>query len=109
MSRLAASQAVAAVDRRTLLGRAKDELTESPREHGDATTVAIVLRFVDHLQDTDRVLFGQCRRAWVGGSVATETPGNGRPDQCRVQESVWRCHQVVDAAQCECRPGIAVH
>jgi hypothetical protein len=100
----------ASVDRRTALGRAKDELTESLRESGDAATVAIVLRFVDQLQDvTDRVLFGQCRRAWVGGSVATETSGDGRPDQCRVQESVWRCHQVVDAAQCECRPGIAVH
>ena len=109
MSRTAVPPSLAAIDRRTLLARAKDELTESPREHGDATTVAIVLRFVDHLQDTDRVLFGQCRRAWVGGSVATETPGNGRPDQCRVQESVWRCHQVVDAAQCECRPSVAVH
>ena len=62
------------------------------------------------LQDiADRVLFGQCRRAWVGGSVATETSGDGRPDQRGVQESVWRRHQVVDAAQCECRPGIAVH
>ena len=110
MSRKAVPPSLAAVDRRTLLGRAKDELTESLRAHGDATTVAIVLRFVDQLQDiTDRVLFGQCRRAWVGGSVATETPGNGRPDQCRVQESVWRCHQVVDAAQRERRPFVAVH
>jgi hypothetical protein len=110
MRRTAASLSMAAIDRRTLLARAKDELTESLREHGDTTTVAIVLRFVDQLQDvTDRVLFGQCRRAWVGGSVATETSGDGRPDQCRVQESVWRCHQVVDAAQCECRPGVAVH
>ena len=110
MSRPAASQAVAAVDRRTLLGRAKDELTESPREHGDTTTVAIVLRFVDQLQDvTDRVLFGQCRRAWIGGSVATETSCDGRPDQRGVQESVWRCHQVVDAVTCECRPMVAVY
>ena len=110
MSRPATALSMAAIDRRTLLGRAKDELTESLREHGDATTVAIVLRFVGRLQDvTDRVLFGQCRRAWVGGSVATEAFGDGRPDQRGVQESVWRCHQVVDAAQCECRPGIAVH
>ena len=58
MSRPAASSSLAAIDRRTLLGRAKDELTESLREHGDATTVAIVLRFIDQLQDvTDRVLF----------------------------------------------------
>ena len=62
------------------------------------------------LQDiTDRVLFGQCRRAWIGGSVATETSCDGRPDQRGVQESVWRCHQVVDAAQGECRPFVAVH
>ena len=58
MSRPAASSSLAAIDRRTLLGRAKDELTESLREHGDATTVAIVLRFVDQMSDiTDRVLF----------------------------------------------------
>ena len=58
MSRPAASSSLAAIDRRTLLGRAKDELTESLREHGDATTIAIVLRFVDQLVDvTDRVLF----------------------------------------------------
>ena len=58
MRRTAAAPSLAAIDRRTLLGRAKDELTESLREHGDATTVAIVLRFVDQLQDvTDRVLF----------------------------------------------------
>ena len=58
MSRKAVPPSLAAVDRRTLLGRAKDELTESLREHGDPTTVAIVLRFVDQLQDvTDRVLF----------------------------------------------------
>ena len=49
---------LSAFDQRTLLARAKDELTDSLREHGDATTVAIVLRFVDQLQDvTDRVLF----------------------------------------------------
>jgi hypothetical protein len=110
MSRTAVPPSTAAIDRRTLLARAKDELTESLRAHGDATTVAIVLRFVDQLQDvTDRVLFGQCRRARIGGSVASETSGDGRPDQCRVHESVWRCHQVVDAVQCECRPGVAVH
>ena len=58
MSRTAAPPSLAAIDRRTLLGRAKDELTESLREHGDATTVAVVLRFVDQLSDvTDRVLF----------------------------------------------------
>ena len=57
MRRTAAAPSLAAIDRRTLLARAKDELTESLREHGDATTVAIVLRFVDQLQDvTDRVL-----------------------------------------------------
>ena len=56
MSRPATALSMAAIDRRTLLGRAKDELTESLREHGDATTVAIVLRFVDQLSDvTDRV------------------------------------------------------
>ena len=58
MSRATMSLSLAAVDRRTLLARAKDELTESLREHGDATTVAVVLRFVDQLSDvTDRVLF----------------------------------------------------
>ena len=58
MNRTAVPPSLAAIDRRTLLARAKDELTESLREHGDATTVAIVLRFVDQLQDvTDRVLF----------------------------------------------------
>ena len=56
MSRTAVPPSMAAIDRRTLLARAKD--SESLREHGDATTVAIVLRFVDQLQDvTDRVLF----------------------------------------------------
>src|SRR6476469_1618647 len=58
MRRTAAAPSLAAIDRRTLLGRAKDELANSLREHGDATTLAIVLRFVDQLQDvTDRVLF----------------------------------------------------
>ena len=58
MSRTAVPPSLAAIDRRTLLARAKDELTESLREHGDATTIAIVLRFVDQLVDvTDRVLF----------------------------------------------------
>ena len=57
MSRTTMSPSLAAIDRRTLLARAKDELTESLREHGDATTVAIVLRFVDQLVAvTDRVL-----------------------------------------------------
>ena len=58
MRRTAAALSLSAIDQRTLLARAKDELTESLREHGDATTVAIVLRFVDQLSDvTDRVLF----------------------------------------------------
>jgi len=58
MSRPPAPPSLAAIDRRTLLARAKDELTESLRERGDATTVAVVLRFVDQLSDvTDRVLF----------------------------------------------------
>ena len=58
MRRTTTASSLAAIDRRTLLGRAKDELTESLRQHGDATTVAIVLRFVDQLSDvTDRVLF----------------------------------------------------
>jgi len=35
MSRPSASLSMAAIDRRTLLARAKDELTESLREHGD--------------------------------------------------------------------------
>ena len=45
-----------AVDRRTALGRAKDELTESLRQCGDAATVAVVIRFIDQMRDiTDRV------------------------------------------------------
>src|SRR5664280_2254377 len=93
MRQTAAAPSMAAIDRRTLLARAKDELTESLRAHGDATTVAIVLRFVDQLQDvTDRVLFRDysaekfafCRvateiegsrcscRAGVGGSITVD-------------------------------------
>ena len=40
----------ATVDRRTALDRAKDELTESLR-CGDATTVAVVIRFIDQMRD----------------------------------------------------------
>ena len=60
--------------RRTPLSRAKDELTDSLGEHGDATTVAVVLRFVDQLRDvTDRVLFRDySAERFAFGRVATE-------------------------------------
>jgi hypothetical protein len=45
MSRPAAPSSLAAIDRRTLLARAKDELTESLRQSGDAATVAVVNPF----------------------------------------------------------------
>jgi hypothetical protein len=45
------------VDRRTALDRANDELAESLLKCGDATTVAIVIRFIDQMRDiADRVL-----------------------------------------------------
>ena len=63
-----------AVDRRTALGRAKDELTESLRESGDAATVAVVIRFIDQMRDiTDRVLFSDySAERFAFGRVATE-------------------------------------
>jgi hypothetical protein len=46
----------ATIDRRTTLDRAKDELTESLRQCGDATTIAAVIRFIDQMRDiTDHV------------------------------------------------------
>jgi hypothetical protein len=62
------------IDHRTALDKAKDELTESLREKGDATTVAIVIRFVDQMRDiTDRVLFRDYSAERVAfGRVATE-------------------------------------
>jgi hypothetical protein len=62
------------IDHRTALGKAKDELTESLREKGDATTVAIVIRFVDQMRDiTDRVLFRDySAERFAFGRVATE-------------------------------------
>ncbi len=62
------------IDRRTALDRAKDELTESLRQHGDAITVATVIRFVDQMRDiTDRVLFrGYSAERFAFGRVATE-------------------------------------
>jgi hypothetical protein len=45
------------VDRRTAPDRANDELAESLLKCGDATTVAIVIRFIDQMRDiADRVL-----------------------------------------------------
>ena len=62
------------IDRRTALDRAKDELTESLRERGDAATVAIVIRFIDQMRDiTDRVLFRDySAERFAFGRVATE-------------------------------------
>jgi hypothetical protein len=62
------------IDRRTALDRAKDELAESLRERGDATTVAIVIRFIDQMRDiTDRVLFRDySAERFAFGRVATE-------------------------------------
>jgi hypothetical protein len=66
------------IDRRTDLDRVKEELTESLRLHGDATTIAAVIRFIDQMRDvTDRVLSvgadgGQPRhdlRAVCGGAT----------------------------------------
>src|SRR6478672_5027205 len=64
----------ATVERRTTLDRAKDELTESLRRCGDATTVAAVIRFVDQMRDiTDRVLFNDySAERFAFGRVATE-------------------------------------
>jgi hypothetical protein len=62
------------VDGRTALDRAKDELTESLRECGDAITVAVVIRFIDQMRDiTDRVLFCEySAERFAFGRVATE-------------------------------------
>lgn len=103
MSRPATARSMAAIDQRTLLARAKDELTESLREHGDATTVAIVLRFVDQLVDvTDRVLFRDysaerlafCRVATEieaaaarAGLVLAEPPQFGEETRCTGTET----------------------
>ena len=64
----------ASVDRRTALDRAKHELTESLRECGDASTVAVVIRFLDQMRDiTDRVLFRDySAEGFAFGRVATE-------------------------------------
>ncbi len=62
------------IDPRTALDRAKDELTESLRECGDATTVAAVIRFIDQMRKiTDRVLFSDySAERFAFGRVATE-------------------------------------
>lgn len=62
------------IDRRTALDRAKDELTESLRQYGDAITVATVIRFIDQMWDiTDRVLFRDySAERFAFGRVATE-------------------------------------
>ena len=74
MKRIQSPVAGSMVDRRTALDRAKDELTESLRERGDATTVAIVIRFIDQMRDiTDRVLFRDySAERFAFGRVATE-------------------------------------
>jgi hypothetical protein len=56
------------------LDRARNELTESLRQCGDATTVAIVIRFIDQMRDiTDRVLFRDySAECFAFGRVATE-------------------------------------
>ncbi len=63
-----------AVDRRTALDRAKDELTESLRQCGDATTVAAVIRFIDQMRNiTEHVLFRDySAERFAFGRVATE-------------------------------------
>jgi hypothetical protein len=63
-----------AVDRRTALGQAKDELTESLRLRGDAAIVAVVIRFIDQMRDiTDRVMFSDySAERFAFGRVATE-------------------------------------
>lgn len=62
------------VDRRTALDRAKDELTESLRGCGDATTVAVVIRFLDQMREiTERVLVRDySAEGFAIGRVATE-------------------------------------
>ena len=62
------------LDRRTDLDRAKEELTESLRLHGDAATIAAVIRFIDQMRDiTDRVLFRDySAERFAFGRVATE-------------------------------------
>jgi|SRR5664279_4899486 hypothetical protein len=74
MSRPAAPSTLAAIDRRTLLARAKDELTESLRQCGDAATVAVVIRFIDQMRDiTERVLFADySAERFAFGRVSTE-------------------------------------
>ena len=64
----------ATIDRRTTLDRAKDELTESLRQCGDATTIAAVIRFIDQMRDiTDQVLFRDySAERFAFGRVATE-------------------------------------
>jgi len=61
------------VDWRTALDRAKDELTGSLR-CGDATTVAIVIRFIDQMRDiAGRVLVRDYpAERFAFGRVATE-------------------------------------
>jgi hypothetical protein len=62
------------VDPRTALDRAKDELTDSLRLRGDATTVAAVIGFIDQMRDiTDHVLFRDySAERFAFGRVATE-------------------------------------
>jgi len=80
----------ASVDRRTALGRAKDELTESLRESGDAATVAVVIRFIDQMRDiTDRVLFSDySAERFAFGRVATELDAAARRAGLRLPEAL---------------------
>ena len=63
-----------AIDRRTALDRAKEELTDSLRESGDAATISMVIRFIDQMRSiTDRVLFRDYSAEFFAfGRVATE-------------------------------------
>jgi hypothetical protein len=78
-----------AVDRRTALGRAKDDLIESLRESGDAATVAVVIRFIDEMRDiTDPVLFSDySAERFAFGRVATELDAAARRAGLRLSEA----------------------
>ena len=80
---------VATVDRRTALDRATDELAESLLKCGDATTVAIVIRFIDQMRDiAGRVLFRDySAERFAFGRVATELDAAATRAGLRLPES----------------------
>ena len=78
------------IDRRTALDRARDELTESLRDRGEAATVAVVIRFIDQMRDiTDRVLFRDySAERFAFGRVATELDAAAVPGLCLPEPTV---------------------